>query len=186
MVPGSLDWALDYIAGRYNVGRINPACVHEYYRFLRLFGDAGSDYPLSCGLRGNFVQGICRQGSAYLLRIIMGQVGFGDMVVRLYSFPRVPQRSDTMASFVEPTDPTYAPVVVTPSEWEIDDSGDFPVAYVSPALEFTFTNPVSLYGYYVSDPTSTVLLWSQTFDQYPSNVPVGGGVFSVSPWLRLK
>ena len=88
--------------------------------------------------------------------------------------------------------PGYTAQTLTYASWAISTASDNvtpPTAIYNPAtpVTFSFTTGVSVWGYYVTDSTSTYLLWCEEFANAPFMMPSpGGGTIAIQPQLQLS
>jgi hypothetical protein len=108
-------------------------------------------------------------------------------LLRLMGSSHTAVHTDTGASLnaVElPAANGYAPVSLSDqTQWvfTVQPSGVL-VAY--PAVTWTFTAALQVYGYYLTDGGGTVSLWAETFGA-PYVYPAGGGVFQLQAQATL-
>lgn len=90
-----------------------------------------------------------------------------NLKLHLFTNNHAPAAADTIASYTECTDPSYAAVALTAANWTIVQITG-PISQASyPQQTFTFTNATNVYGYYVTDSGSNKVIWAEKFAAAP-------------------
>ena len=126
------------------------------------------------------------QGVDYLLRYQLGLATPGALVLRLFTNDITPDKPDWPTRYTECTLPGYAKVPLDGSQW-YGSSADGVATYDYPAVYWTFQSyvapPVTVYGYYVTDPGNSVVVWAERFAS-PIMIPnVGRQVYLALRWI---
>lgn len=120
----------------------------------------------------------------YLLRVLLGiQAAPSQVVYHLFTNDYVPIESSTLSSFIELSGSLYAPLTIQTADWVVSTSGG-----ITTAIRSMYAWPISggatLYGYFVTDASGTVLLWCERFSS-PIVVPAGGGTLNFTGKISL-
>ena len=118
-------------------------------------------------------------GDSLILQLALNKASPANVKLHLYKTNVTPGKSDTVSTYTEcDTGAGYAAVSLTGSSWTVATANGTTTASYA-AQTFTFTSGQSVYGYYVTDSTSTTVLWSEAF---PSvfTIPSGGGSVTVT------
>lgn len=110
--------------------------------------------------------------------------GTDDLVLHLYGNTggdHVPAETDVVTSYDEVNTGGYGQKALT-APWVI--SGD-PTEGSYPQVSFDFTGAATVYGYYVTNGDSSILLWAERFSDGPYNIPSGGGSVKITPKIQL-
>jgi len=123
-------------------------------------------------------------GEEEMLKRIIGDVSGGDVTLHLYGDNITPTETDTVSSYTELTGGNGYSKKVLDGTWTI--SGD-PTGASYPEYEFSFNSGTgeTVYGYFVTDSTDTVLLWAERFSDAPYTIPTGGGSIFITPKIQL-
>lgn len=105
--------------------------------------------------------------------------------IHLYTNNRTPSGSDVLSNYTESTAAGYASASLTGSSWTVSTTlGTTSAVYAT--RTFTFTTTDTIYGMYATNNASSQLLWAESFDSGPYNLPSGGGTIDLDPVLRLR
>lgn len=101
-----------------------------------------------------------------LLNFLLGAVTPGNQLLKLY-VNNVTTTDDTLlaAGFTEMSTLGYAAKTLTKTSWTVAQSGAFVGSgtYAQQTWTFTAGSAVTVYGYFVTDATSGLLLWFEAF-----------------------
>jgi hypothetical protein len=121
-------------------------------------------------------------GENLILAAILNKTAPQDQTLKLYVNDVVPSESDTAGTFTEASGSGYAAKSLSGASWSLVN-GDPTVASYA-AQVFTFSGALGLvYGYYVVQTTSGILLWAERFADGPYDVQVNGTTITVTPTL---
>jgi hypothetical protein len=132
---------------------------------------------------------VTAEGQEYLLDLLLrtGSVAGKDFILGLYKNNVTIARNTVLASLQQATFPGYAPVTLTRSQWQAPQAVSiYEQSYWGTAFTlFTCTGGTQLvYGSYVRDSLSNVLLWGEKFsDPITAVLDVAIPVF---PAIRLR
>lgn len=106
--------------------------------------------------------------------------------LKLFSNNKTPNKTDPSDSYTEVIHPDYATKLLTPSEWEyeIDDLTSDYVATFAQQI-WTFSTPVTVYGYMITDYLGTTVLLAERFPNAPIQVNSGERI-KVTPLLGAR
>lgn len=95
----------------------------------------------------------------------LDQTGTG-LKLHLFTNNYTPVASSVLSNFTECADASYAAVALTPGSWSITNvSGVATASY--PLQTFSFTSSATIYGYYVTDTSTTKVVWAERFGGAP-------------------
>jgi hypothetical protein len=127
----------------------------------------------------------------YIVNII-GQDGGtapsgGDRMLRLFTNNLTPGKSTVLGDVVEAEPSTgYTSHLMPGGDWTTTSSGGVNMASYNEHT-FSFTNGITVYGYYVTTIEGTPkLLWIERFTTAPYVLPSGGGEISITPRFTLN
>lgn len=101
-----------------------------------------------------------------LLDFTLGVTVPGNQILRLFVNNIAPADAHTAASYTEMSTLGYASKTLTKTSWTTVAGADGAVAtstYATQTWTFTAGTPVTVYGYYITDTTSGLLLWAEAF-----------------------
>jgi len=99
-----------------------------------------------------------------LLEFMLGFATPGGQMLKLYVNDVTPADADVAATYTEMTTHGYAAKTLLKSEWAVAQNGG--VAEGSQAAQtwtFTAAAAVTVYGYFITDTTTGLLLWAERF-----------------------
>jgi hypothetical protein len=107
------------------------------------------------------------------------------LVLKLYTNNRVPDKLDVAADYTELSGFGYSSVTLTPASFTFTP-GD-PTTATYPQITFTFTGAAgSIYGYYVIQSTSGLLMLANRFSNAPINIANNGDEIRITLTLTLN
>jgi len=125
------------------------------------------------------------EGEVVLLEYMLNKTATADLILKLFANDVTPDGDTTYADMIEPTAGDYAEITLTGASWVVaTDTGTTTAQY--PEQTFSFTTSETVYGYYVVNNADDTLLWVHRASFAPSNIPSIGGIYSVTPKLRLR
>ena len=108
----------------------------------------------------------------------------GNRLLRLFTNNLVPGKYTVIDDVIEAVEDGYLPITLTGTSWTI--ATDAGVNSASYAIQtFTFTEAVTVYGYYLTTQDDE-LLWIERFSDGPYTLPTPGGEIAISIILRLN
>ncbi len=103
-------------------------------------------------------------GENKLVEFALGYSTPGNQLLKLYTNNVTPADTDTAATYTEMATLGYAAKTLTKTSWSVAQSGGVATAtYAAQTWTFTAGAAVTVYGYFVVDATSGVILWSEPF-----------------------
>jgi hypothetical protein len=123
-------------------------------------------------------------GEVLVLQNFLNIVAPQNQKLHLYSNNITPSNTDTLVTYTECVFGNYAEKGLTGGGWDAPVSGNpSTIAYTS-AQTFTFngTGAETIYGYYVNQTTSTVLMWAER-DPSPLLLAQANDAYIVTPAL---
>jgi hypothetical protein len=106
-------------------------------------------------------------------------------VLRLYSNNITPSDTDTTATFTECTWTGYAAITLTGASWNTAAGG-----VITYSAQQTFTcsgaGSQSVYGYYVNQFTSTILMWAERDVSAPFTIANVGDAVKITPSISAN
>lgn len=113
------------------------------------------------------------EGENKTLSLMLNKTNPEDLILRLYTNNKVPSAGDSISSFVEASGSGYAANNLVANDWVIE-SGD-PTIASYPQVTFGFTGSLGdVYGYYVTQETSNVVMFAEKFSNGPFNIQNSG------------
>ena len=121
-------------------------------------------------------------GENAILEMIVNKTAPQNPVLKLYKNNITPSDTDTGATYTEATFGGYAAITLTGASWNSAASGS-----ISYGSQQTFTCNATatddIYGYYVVQTTSGILLWSERDASAPFAVRNSGDAVKITPSL---
>jgi hypothetical protein len=125
-------------------------------------------------------------GENLALEMIVNKTAAQNLVLKLYSNNITPAEGDTAATYTEATFAGYVAKTLTGATWNAAAAGS--IAY-SAAQTFTRSSTganETIYGYFVIQTTSTVLLYSERDGAAPFNVTNAGDAVTLTPTITAN
>lgn len=121
-----------------------------------------------------------------LLQFALGFSTPGNQLLKLFTNNVTPGDSDVAATYTEMTTLGYAAKSLSKANWTVASSGGVGTA-VQPVQTWTFTagTPVTVYGYFVTDSTTGLLLWVETFST-AKVIQNNGDQIIITPTITLS
>lgn len=126
-------------------------------------------------------------GERELLRRALNVNAADDVKIHLYTNNKVPAEGDVLGAYTEATAAGYPAggIALAGASWTIGTIANTTTAeYSQVSFDFTAAEP-SIYGYYVTNNASTILLWAERFSDGPYAIPSGGGSVKITPKIEL-
>lgn len=121
-------------------------------------------------------------GENAILEMIVNKTAPQNPVLKLYKNNITPSDTDTGATYTEATFGGYAAITLTGASWNNAASGS-----ISYGSQQTFTCNATatddIYGYYVVQTSSGILLWSERDASAPFAVRNSGDAVKITPTL---
>jgi len=107
-----------------------------------------------------------------------------NLTLRLFQNNITPSDTDTTATYTESTFPGYAGITLTGATWGAASAGS--IAYAQQTFTCSGAASQSVYGYYINQVTSTVLMWSERDASAPFAIAVSGDAVRVTPTITAN
>ena len=128
---------------------------------------------------------LVNQGETIALEALVNKTAPQDLSLRLYTNNYTPVEATTEASVTEATGNGYAAKSLTASSW-VTTAGD-PSDVTYPEQTFTFTGALgNVYGYYLTQNTSSKLIIAELFSDGPYDVQNNGDEIKVTVKIELS
>lgn len=124
-------------------------------------------------------------GKVSMLSTILNKTELNDLQLRLFINNVLPEQSDTVLKYTElPSNLGYSAVTLSGSSWSINQ-GD-PCVATYPEVTITFTSSLSytIYGYYITESSTNILMWVERFAS-PYNANSIGDKLIITPRITL-
>ena len=122
------------------------------------------------------------------LDFALGATVPGNQLLKLFVNSVAPSDTDTAATYTEMTTLGYASKTLTKTSWVTTaGAAGLPATSVYAQQTWTFTagTAVTVYGYYVLDATTGLLLWAEAFTS-PKVVQFAGDQILLTPTITLS
>lgn len=128
---------------------------------------------------GTNIPGILAAGASHGLSCFVNKTTPSDLSIHLFTNNHTPVDSDTVLSYTEPADASYAAISLTGSGWTV--SGTPPVATYA-TQTFTFTTTTGLvYGVFYTRNSDGALIDAKLFPDGPYNIVRSGDTITFTP-----
>lgn len=122
-----------------------------------------------------------------LLEFTLGFATPGDQTLKLYVNNVTPADGDVAATYTEMSTHSYAAKTLTKANWVVAQNGGVAEGVYNAQQVWTFTAAavVTVYGYFVIDSTTGLLLWAEKFSS-AKPVEFGGDQILLTPKITLS
>lgn len=120
-------------------------------------------------------------GEKIALEALVNKVAPQDQVLRLFKNNITPSDTDVAGTYTEAIFPGYAGIALTGASW-----GAYAAGAVTNSLRTFTCTGVSvddIYGYYLTQSVSGILIWSERDASAPRQVRVNGDTVTVTPTI---
>lgn len=125
-------------------------------------------------------------GENKLLEFAVGFATPGNQTLKLYVSNTTPADGDTAGTYTEMSTHGYAAKTLTKGSWVIaQNAGVAEASYAQQTWTFSAATAVTVYGYFVIDSTSGILLWSERFGS-AKVVQYAGDQILLTPKITLS
>lgn len=125
-------------------------------------------------------------GETKCLEFMLGKSAPGNQTLKLYVGDTPITDATVAGDFTEMSTLGYAAKTLTKASWTVAQDSDVALGtYAEQTWTFTAGSLVSVYGYFVIDSTSGVLLWAERFT-LSKDVLNSGDVIRVTPKITLS
>lgn len=124
-------------------------------------------------------------GENKIVEMVVNKTAPENLVLRLYSNNITPADTDTAGTYTEATFAGYSAITLTGASWGAGSGGTTTFA------QQTFTRSSTgatenIYGYYVTQATSGVLIWSERDAAAPAAMTNAGDNIKLTPTLSAN
>lgn len=124
-------------------------------------------------------------GEARMLKALVNHTAPENLVLKLYTNNITPAETDTAGTYTEASGFGYAAITLTGASWTITEGAPSDASFAQQT--FTFTgNLGNVYGYFVVQATSGILLWAERFSDGPYPISNNGDQIKVTPKIELS
>ena len=123
-------------------------------------------------------------GENLALEMITNKTAPQNLVLKLYKNNITPSDADTAATYTEADFTGYSAITLTGASWGAASGGT--IAYAQQTFTCSGASSNSIYGYFVIQTTSTVLLYSERDASAPFTVTVSGDAVKVTPTISAN
>jgi hypothetical protein len=124
-------------------------------------------------------------GENKIVEAIVNKTAPENLVLRLYSNNITPSDTDTAGTYTECTFAGYAPITLTGASWSAGSGGTTSYAQQTFTRSSTGTAE-NVYGYYITQLTSGVLMWSERDSAGPFAITNNGDTVKVTPTISAS
>jgi hypothetical protein len=124
-------------------------------------------------------------GENAILEMIVNKTAAQNPVLRLFQNNITPSDTDTAGAYTESTFPGYSAITLTGASWNSAASGS--IAFGSQQT-FTCSGSASqsVYGYYITQTSSGILLWSERDASAPFAIANSGDAVKLTPAITAS
>lgn len=124
-------------------------------------------------------------GENLALEMIVNKTAPQSTILKLYQNNITPAEGDTAATYTEATFTGYASIALAGASWGAASGGS--IAFAQQTFTSTANQTAQLiYGYYVIQTTSTILLYSERFTDGPYSIANNGDLIKVTPTITAS
>lgn len=124
-------------------------------------------------------------GENKILEALVNKTAPENLVLRLFKNNITPSDTDTAGTYTEATFPGYSAITLTGASWGAASAGS-----ITYSAQQTFTcsgtSTDDIYGYYITQTTSGVLMWSERDGAAPAAVRVSGDAIKITPAITAS
>lgn len=123
-------------------------------------------------------------GEELALKNFLNHTAPQSQLMKLYTNNITPGETDTHSTYTEMSTQGYASKALTGSSWVITPGAPTSAAYAEQTWTFDGTGgSTSVYGYYVVQTTSGVLMWAERFSDGPYTIANNGDQIKITPTI---
>jgi len=126
-------------------------------------------------------------GEGNMLEMIVNKTAPENLILRLFTSNTTPADTDTTATYTEASFTGYTAKTLTGASWTVTPGTPSEAAYAQQTFASTASQTAAtVYGYHVTQTTSTELMWAERFTDGPYVVTNNGDEIRVTPKLTLQ
>lgn len=129
---------------------------------------------------------IPREGMLNILQLLLTRqlTPYPSVTYHWFVNDYTPAYGDTLSSYVEASGLLIPSLSVDDVDWSLTAPADTATAEAAEAI-ISVTSAVTIYGYYVTNPAGTELLWAERFEGGPFTYGVLGGTLAFTPRFQI-
>jgi hypothetical protein len=121
-------------------------------------------------------------GAVLALKGFLNHTAPQNQLLKLYTNNVTPGETDTAATYTEASGNGYDDIALTGSSWVVTEADPASAAYAQQT--FTFTGALGdVYGYFVVQATSGILMYAERFTGAPINIANNGDQIKITPTI---
>lgn len=125
-------------------------------------------------------------GEGRMLKAILNHTAPENLLLKLFSNNITPAETDTAVTFTEATFTGYSAKTLTGASWTITEGAPSYGQYAQQSFDSTAgAQNQSIYGYFVVQATSGILMWAERFTDGPYTIVNNGDSIKVTPYIEL-
>lgn len=125
---------------------------------------------------------VTNEGEEQMLRKIVA----GGVNLHLYTNDITPAAAHTLATYTEATGGGYAEKALAAGTWGFTPGNPSSMTYPEQEFVFNGTATITLYGYFVTDEVTGILLFAERFTNGPYTMANDGDTTKVTPNFTLN
>ena len=120
-------------------------------------------------------------GESLVVGMIVNKTAPENLVLKLFKSNTTPAEGDTAATYTEADFTGYSSATLTGASWTVTADT---AAYAQQSFTSSATQTLqNVYGYYLVQATSGVLIWAERFSDAPYAISNNGDVIRVTPTI---
>ena len=119
-------------------------------------------------------------GENVILEAVVNKTPPQDLVLKLFINNITPSDTDDASDYTEAGFPGYADIGLTGADWNAASGGSISCA-AAKSFTCSGTSTDDVYGYYITQVTSGILMWSERASSAPIAVRVSGDEVRLTP-----
>lgn len=125
-------------------------------------------------------------GESRMLQAVVNKTAPQDLVLKLYKSNTTPAETDTAATYTEADFTGYASASLTGSSWTISGTAPTSAGYAQQTFSSSAAQTAqNVYGYFVIQTTSGILMWAERFSDGPYAISNNGDQIKITPAITL-
>lgn len=125
-------------------------------------------------------------GENIALEVLVNKTASQNLVLRLYSNNITPSDTDTAGTYTEATFPGYAAITLTGASWGAASGGSISYGSAQSFIRSSTGTAETIYGYYVTQVSSGVLVYSERDGAGPFNVANLNDTIQITPAITAN
>lgn len=121
-------------------------------------------------------------GEVLALKNFLNHTAPQNQTLKLYTSNTTPAETDTDSTYTEATGGGYSAIGLTGTSWSVSAGAPSSATYAQQTFTFTSAPSVtSMYGYFVVQATSGILMWAERFSAGPYPMTQNGDNIKITP-----